>query len=177
MSAMSKEWESKVMEDLFSGDEQKVRRAISALQGKPQAMFILPLLSVFFNSNSGELKEELREILNTLKVPYFENEFMNALRNSEWKSHYGQIMAFMWNCGGNPKDHILELIKIGIDGGMETILECYSIIEVMDGPLSEEQLIESQTFLHEQFQKMPDGHPKQIVAMISNLLAEKEIED
>lgn len=177
MAKVNKEWESKVMEDLFSKDDDKVRIAIAALQENPQANFILPMLSVFIHAQKGELKEELREILNTLKVPSFENEFMKALRNTEWREHYGQIMAFMWNCGGNPKDDVKELIQIGIAGGMETILECYSVIEVMDGPLSEEQLIESQTFLHEQFKQMPEGHPKQIVAMISNLLAEKEIED
>ncbi len=177
MAKVNKEWESKVMDDLFSKDDDKVRKAIVALQENPQSHFILPLISVFIHAQNGELKEELREILNTLKVPGFEEEFMKALRNSEWKAHYGQIMAFMWNCGGNPKDYVKELIQIGIVGGMETVLECYSVMEVMDGPLSEEQLIESQTYLHEQFKQMPEGHPKQIVAMISNLLAEKEIED
>ncbi len=177
MAKVNKEWESKVMDNLFSKDDDKVRKAIEALQEHPQVNFIAPLISVFIHSAEGDLKNELRDILNTIKVTGFEEEFMKALRNTEWKAHYGQIMAFMWNCGGNPKDHVKELIQMGINGGMETILECYSIIEVMDGPLSEEQLIESQTFLHDQFKQMPEGHPKQIVAMISNLLAEKEIED
>ncbi len=177
MAKVNKEWENKVMDDLFSKDDDKVRKAIAALQEHPQVHFITPLITVFIHSKEGDLKNELRDILNTLKVAGFEEELMKALRNSEWKAHYGQIMAFMWNCGGNPKEHVKELIQIGINGGMETVLECYSIMEVMDGPLSEEQLIESQTFLHEQFKLMPEGHPKQIVAMISNLLAEKEIGD
>lgn len=177
MAKVNKEWENKVMDDLFSKEDAKVRKAIEALQENPLVHFVTPLISVFIHSNEGELKEEIRDLLNTIKVPGFELELMKSLRNSEWKAHYGQIMAFMWNSGGNPKDFVKELISIGIDGGMETLLECYSVIEVMDGPLSEEQLIESQTFLHEQFKSMPEGHPKQIVAMISNMLAEKEIED
>ncbi len=177
MAKVNKEWENKVMNDLFSKDDDQVRKAIAALQENPHVHFIMPLISVFIHAKEGELKNELRDILNTVKVPGFEEELMKALRNTEWKAQYGQIMAFMWNSGGNPKEHVKELISIGIEGGMETILECYSVIEVMDGPLSEEQLIESQTFLHEQFKQMPEGHPKQIVGMISNLLAEKEIED
>jgi len=177
MAKVNKEWESKVIDDLFSKDDDKVRKGILALQENPQSHFVMPLISVFIHSAPGELKDELRDVLNTLKVPGFEAEFMKALRNSEWKNHHGQILAFLWNCGGNPKEYVKELIEIGIAGGMETILECYSVLEVMDGPLSEEQLIESQTYLHEQYKQMPDGHPKQILALISNILAEKEIED
>lgn len=166
-----------IVSQLFSGNDEQVKKAISVIQENPSLDYILPLMALFFETNEGEFKEELRQILGSIKVKEFEEHLMQALRKPEWKSHRGQIMAFMWNAGGNPVQYVRELVGMAVEGGMETLLECYSIIDTMEGPLLEEQLIESQTFLNHTFQAMPEGHAKQIVAMISNVMAEKEVED
>jgi hypothetical protein len=85
-------------------------------------------------------------------------------------------MAFMWNSGGNPAQYLTELLKIAFDGGGETMLECFSIIEVMEGPLTEEQLIDSQQFLHDAHQKETDEYKKNLIALLSNAIADKEID-
>jgi hypothetical protein len=166
-----------VVAELFSGNDAQVETAIEKIQENPSVEYIQPLLALFFDTNDAELKERLSTMMGSLKVSGFEDELMQALRKPEWKMHRGQVMAFMWNAGGNPVEFVRELTEMAVEGGMETLLECYSILDTMEGPLLEAQLIESQTFLHENFQRMQDGHEKQLVAMLSNVLAEKEIEE
>lgn len=166
-----------VVAELFSGHDEQVVAAIEKIQSNPSVEYIQPLLALFFDTKDDGLKEKLNDMMGSLKVSGFEDELMIALRKPEWKMHRGQIMAFMWNAGGNPVEFVRELIEMALEGGMETLLECYSILDTMEGPLLEAQLIESQTFLHENFQRMSDGHEKQLVAMLSNVIAEKEIED
>lgn len=168
---------AEVVAELFSGNDPQIESAIEKIQANPSVEYIAPLLVLFFETKEGELQERLRDILGSIKVSGFEQEFISAMRKPEWKMHRGQLMAFMWNAGGNPVESVRELIEMAVEGGMETLLECYSILDTMEGPLLEEQLIESQSFLHEQFQQMPDGHEKQLVAMLSNVIAEKEIEE
>ncbi len=168
---------SEVVSELFSGNEKQVESAIEMIQQNPSVEYVQPLLALFFDAKDEVLKEKLNDILGSLKVSGFEEELMHALRKSDWRKHRGQIMAFMWNAGGNPVEFVRELIEMALEGGMETLLECYSILDTMEGPLLEAQLIESQTFLHENFQRMQDGHEKQLVAMLSNVIAEKEIEE
>jgi hypothetical protein len=168
---------AEILSDLFSGDDKKLNNAISNIQEHPSLAFIQPLLALYFETSNDTVREQLHDMLGSIKVKGFEDELMLALRKPEWVSHRGQILAFMWNAGGNPILHVKEIIELSLAGGMETLLECYSVLETMEGPLTEEQLIESQTFLHESHKKMEEGHPKQLVAMLSNVLAEKEIED
>ncbi len=168
---------AEILSELFSGDDKKLNNAIANIQEHPSLEYIQPLLALYFETSNEAVKEQLHEMLGAIKVKGFEVELMNALRKSEWAIHRGQILAFMWNAGGNPVPYVKEIIELSLTGGMETLLECYSVLETMEGPLTEEQLIESQTFLHETHKKMEEGHPKQLVAMLSNVLAEKEIED
>jgi hypothetical protein len=168
---------AEILSDLFSGDDKRLNNALSNIQEHPSLAFIQPLMALYFETSNEEMKEKLRDMLGSIKVKGFEEELMIALRNPEWSTHRGQILAFMWNAGGNPVLHVKEIIELSLTGGMETLLECYSVLETMEGPMTEEQLIESQTFLHETHKKMEEGHSKQLVAMLSNVLAEKEIED
>ena len=168
--------EGQIVEQLLSDNIDIVKGAVEMVKKSTNPQFIQPLVALFVSTTDVELKEDLRHMLNTIKVKGFEDELMHCLRKPAWKKDYGAIMAFMWNAGGNPTEYVRELLSIAISGGPETMLECFSIIEVMEGPLSEEQLIESQTLLHDAHQKETNEYNKNLIALLSNAIADKEID-
>lgn len=168
--------EGAVIEQLMSTDKVEVLKAISIVKDSENVNYIQPLVSVWINNEDAEVKDQLNQMLNTLKVKGFESQLMECLRKANWKTHYGAIMALIWNAGGNPSSYIHELIQIAIQGGPETMLECFSIIEVMEGPIPEDQLIESQSFLHQVHQAEKDDYKKNLIALLSNALADKEVD-
>lgn len=168
--------EGRVLEQLLSTDIQVVKAAVEEVRQSNNPLFIQPMVALFISTENIELKEDLRQMLNTLKVKGFEDELMKCLRKEAWKMDRGAIMAFIWNSGGNPTSYMTELLQMAVLGGAETMLECFSIIEVMEGPLTEEQLIDSQQFLHEAHQKETDEYKKNLIALLSNAMADKEID-
>jgi hypothetical protein len=165
-----------VIEQLLSPNKEEVLKALALVRESENERFIQPLITTWINSEDIDIREQASQMLNTLKVKGFERELMEALRKGIWKSHHGAIMAFLWNSGGNPTSFIFELVKMAVTGGAETMLECFSIIEVMEGPLPEEQLIESQAFLHQAYQDEQHDYNKKLIALLSNALADKEVD-
>ena len=49
-----------IVSQLFSGNDEQVKKAISVIQENPSLDYILPLMALFFETNEGEFKEELR---------------------------------------------------------------------------------------------------------------------
>jgi len=168
--------EGVVIEQLLSPNREEVLKALVTVKESENERYIQPLITLWINCEDIEIKEQASQMLNTLKVRGFEGELVDALRKGNWKNHHGAIMAFLWNSGGNPASFIYELIKIAVNGGAETMLECFSIIEVMDGPLPEDQLIESQSFLHQCHQNEQNEYNKNLLALLSNALADKEVD-
>jgi hypothetical protein len=168
--------EGQVVESLLSGDLEKIRLALEDIKKSDNVHYVQPLVALWVDAMDPEIKEVTLSMLNTLKVKGFEEELMICLRKTAWKNHFGAIMAFMWNSGGNPYSFLVELIRIALENGPETMLECFSIIEVMDGPLPEEQLIEAQSLLHEAHQNERDEYLKNLIALLSNAIADKEVD-
>jgi len=165
-----------VIEQLLSPNKEEVLQALALVKESENERFIQPLIAAWINTEDTEVRERASQMLNTLKVKGFERELMEALKKGNWKKYHGAIMAFLWNSGGNPTSYVQELIRIAVEGGAETMLECFSIIEVMEGPLPEDQLIESQAFLHQAHQNEQSEYNKKLLALLSNALADKEVD-
>jgi hypothetical protein len=168
--------EGTIIEQLMSNKKEDVIKALELIKASDNVLFVQPLVTVYILNEDPEVHDEARVMLNTLKVKGFEGELMECLRKGQWKQHFGAIMAFLWNAGGNPTDYVFELVQLAVQNGPETMLECFSILEAMEGPIPEDQLIEAQHFLHNAHKKEVNEYDKNLIALLSNALADKEVD-
>jgi hypothetical protein len=81
----------------------------------------------------------------------------------------------MWNSKNDYSDYLPVLVKIAVEGNYLESLECLTIIENLMGPISEEDILESQLFLKVYFENSAQNEQKTILIQeIASILRNME---
>lgn len=156
----------KIGEELVSKDESTVRSALKKTEKHGDVAHVRPLLVAFKHAKEGKLKEELREVLSTLKLSGAEGVFMEALEDEEFDVIRAEILSFCWNAGFQPVDALDLISKISLEGDFMTAVEGLTLIESMAGPMDEESLFQALIYLREFLKDhKDDGHPNYEIAL------------
>ena len=144
---MSSRTQNRIVEeirrDLFSEDDALVMKALYKCREQGDASLVEPLILVFAGTKSEEIRGEVADMLETLKVGNTEEIFHRALLNPALLSIRKNILSFMWNSGVQPTEFIGLISTIATEGSLQETLECLTLLDSLDGGLSEEQLLDS----------------------------------
>ncbi|MCH2199973.1 MAG: hypothetical protein MK081_14430 [Flavobacteriales bacterium] len=167
---------SQIGKELLSKDDKKVTAALKKTEKHGSVAHIRPIMIAFMNREDGLLKDQLREVLSTLKLSEAEDVFMEALEEEEFKSIQGDILFFTWNAGFNPVDSVDLICRVALEGDYMTGVEGLTLLENMPGPLDEESLMQALIFVREFMLKYKDeGHPSYEIAIaIYGILSQHE---
>lgn len=165
--------------DLQSKDEKKIKAALERTEELGDASHIRPLMMAFRDLEEGQLKEELRNTLSTIKLSDAESIYMDALEEEEFRPIYGDILAFTWNAGFQPVDAVDLITRTALEGDYMTAVEGYTLLDSMNGPLDEESLLQGLVVVREFMLKhKEDGHPNYELAIsIFEILSRHEREE
>jgi hypothetical protein len=168
---MSSSSKNKALEDLkndlFSGDDVVVMKAVLKCKDQDSAALVEPLIAVYASTGMPEIKREVADLLNNIKVPNAEQAFLKALSNKQNAKIRKDILSFIWNSGIQPVEEIVQLTEIAIDGSFEEALECLTIIENIDDQVPEEKILESVSVLRSAISNQPND-PK--TGLLADLL-------
>jgi len=137
-----------IRNDLFSGDDTRVARAISNCEDDGSAPMVELLLAFYASSASESLRIRVASMLGSLKVSNVESYFLQALSNPEWKHIRKDVIGFMWNTGLQPVDAVSQISELAASGDYALALECLTLLESIEDPIPEEQLLESIAVVH-----------------------------
>ncbi len=165
-SAKNKQIEE-IKNDLFSGDDVVVMKAVLKCKDQDSATLVEPLIAVYGSTGMPEIKREVADLLNNIKVPNAESAFLKALSNKQNANIRKDILSFIWNSGIQPADEVVQLAEIAIAGSFEEALECLTIIENIDDQIPEEQILESASVLRSAISNQPND-PK--TGLLADLL-------
>jgi HEAT repeat protein len=159
-----------IRNDLFSGDDTRVAKAISSCEVDGSPAMVEPLLA-FYASNAPEsLRSRVASMLGALKVSNVEIYFLQALSKAEWMHIRKDIIGFMWSTGLQPVDAVSQISELAALGDYALTLECLTLLESIEDPIPEEQLLESIAVVHKAISESAEGDFKKLLNEYMNVL-------
>jgi len=129
-----------------------------------------PLLAFYASNAPDSLRMRVATLLGSLKVSNVEAYFLQALSNNQWKHIRKDIVGFMWNTGLQPVDAVSQISELAASGDYALTLECLTLLESIEDPIPEEQLLESIAIVHKATSESVDGDFKKLLNEYMNVL-------
>lgn len=136
-----------ILNDLQSNDEKKVSKAIKSLEANGNAHVIKPLADLLMNTESDKNKSEVLELLSSLKDTSTVVEMMEVITDESYLPVRQELLSTIWNMKVDFSDYIDDFVEIASKGDFLEALDCLTIIENMEGPFMEENILECQLHL------------------------------
>jgi len=153
-----------IRNDLFSDNDTLVAKAIARCEEEGSAPMVEPLLAFYASQVPNALKQRVAELLGSLKVSNVEGYFLDALAKREWKHIHKEIVGFMWNTGLQPVEAVIQITELAASGEYALTLECLTLLESIEDPIAEEQLLESIAIVHRAMSDGPDSDYKKLLS-------------
>ncbi len=136
--------------ELQDNNEEIALEAVSKIKSLGTAELIPAILERWISA-TGKLEQELTGLLYTLKDPKVIPVLVDALYEKKFMLYRDRIVAVFWNAGLDASPHLSDFVKLGTQGSYMESLECLTLIENLDGPFPEEELMDSLLVLKEYF--------------------------
>jgi hypothetical protein len=163
--------------ELTSGNEQKISKAISALQSTGKASMIPVLANLLRVDLSDKNRNELIELFNGLKdtdaIPYM----IDLIRDDNNADIRQVLLTTIWSSKLDYSEYLPDFVSIATEGDFMEALECLTIIENLEGPFTEQLILESQLHLKDYIQDSSPKDPQKSQIMSEIALFLKELNE
>ncbi|MBB78802.1 MAG: hypothetical protein CL844_07355 [Crocinitomicaceae bacterium] len=143
MESTKKELKLKhLLTEIKSDNIDKVSKAIKSLEIHGDSSVILPLSEILLSGINKKNQEEIIEFLSSLKDTSVIVEIMEIIRDIKFISIRPIMLSVVWNTKVDFSHYIDEFVEIATKGSMIEALDCLTIIENLEGPFMEENILE-----------------------------------
>lgn len=142
---------------LKSKDEKEVIKTIKALKVYGDTSVAHDIFDVLLKHQDNEVEIETLGLLASLKDTQMPTVIMESLKNTKYQPIRQKIMSTIWQSGLNYSSYLKDLVDIAVDGSFMEKVECITIIENLDGPFDDEQVMESLLTLNKYFDGANDS--------------------
>lgn len=143
----------KILEDLNSTDPKKVSKAVKSLEAHGNVSFIKPLAERLLVGVSEKNQGEIVELLCSLKDTSVCPEIMDIVEDERFAPIRQIMLSAIWNTKVDFSDYIDDFVLIATTGTLLETLDCLTIIENLEGPFMEENILECQLHLKNYLEK------------------------
>lgn len=157
-----------ILNDLHSTDENKVSKAIKSLEAHGNAHAIKSLAEALLNSESEKNKAEIIELLSSLKDSSTVVEMIEVISDSMFLPIRQQLLSTIWNMKVDFSNYVDDFVEIAVKGDFMEALDCLTIIENMEGPFMEENILECQLHL-KSYLEQPGAKDPQKAELLSEI--------
>lgn len=164
-----------IRKDLFSSDESIVQSALNRCREEGMASLVEPLIAFYASSPSIALKEQVADMLGSLKVSQVETYFIAALKNQDMKQIWQDLVSFMWNSGLQPVNDLTVITSLALKGQYMLTLECLTLLESIDADVPEDVILECITLMKTKSTDGLQDDVKKLLTAYMTLLEEMRI--
>lgn len=136
-----------ILKDLSSSDPKLISKAVKALESNGDSSVIKPLVDKLLSGVNEKNQGEIVELLSSLKDTSVVVEMMDVIEDEKYRSIRQVLLSTIWNTKVDFSDYIDEFVGIAVDGDFMEALDCLTIIENLEGPFMEENILEAQLHL------------------------------
>jgi hypothetical protein len=169
MGARQDKIEQQLITDIQSKDDKIVIDCIAKIKSKGTAVLIPHLLELWFKS-TDEVEIAVTDLLYSLKDPDVIPALMHELEKTKTPGKREKIISIFWNAGLEPKDHLATFVNCAITGDFMEAVEALTVIENMEPPFPEDQLMDGLLMLKEYFSANPTGDKVTIIRSIATFM-------
>ena len=171
-----------LLSELKSENIAKIKTTLDALELIGNESVIYPILSALNPTEEHHEKNQLLlEFLCTIKDSNSKETFINALSEDEFKIIRDKILSVIWNSPLDFSEYLDYFVRIAVDGSFMESVECLTILENLEGPFEEEQLMEAQVILSglkdQKFDLQKSAIISEIALLIKSFIQRANIED
>lgn len=133
--------------DLRASDDKLVAHAIKSLEIHGNSKAIRPIAERLMQPISEKNRADLVELLCSLKDSGARVELMEVIGDSSFEPIRRELLSTVWNMKVDFSDYVAEFVEMAVSGDFMQALECLTIIENLEGPFIEEDILEAQLHL------------------------------
>ena len=137
-----------LIEDLGNDSLSKVKTALDALEILGEAAILKDIiLALNTKEQYSEKNNLIIEFLSSLKDTSCREEIVNILVDTSMVQYRQIILSTIWNSPIDYSEYIDFFVKLACEGELIEVLDCLTIIENMEGPFEEEQIMEAKLII------------------------------
>lgn len=129
--------------DLSSDNMTTALNAVKALKHHGTSKAIKPLINVWVANDGNKLGDAIEKLMFSLKDTEGTDIIIAASEALQGQEMQAKVLSSLWNAGIDCSDYLQQLINIAIKSDYLTAVECMTIVENMEGPFEESQLMEA----------------------------------
>jgi hypothetical protein len=136
-----------ILLDLGSKDDKKIAKAIKAMEAHGNSSVVKPLADTLLTDLSDKNRAAIIELFSSLKDTSAAVEIMDIVGDEKYITIRPVMLTTIWNTKVDFSDYIDEFVEIAVKGSLMEALDCLTIIENLEGPFMEENILECQVHL------------------------------
>ncbi len=136
-----------IIAELNTGDQSKIARSIKSLESHGDSSVIKPLADKLLTDLSESNRKAILELFSSLKDSSVCVEIMDIVQNDHYISIRQELLTTIWNTKVDFSAYIDDFVEIAVKGSFMETLDCLTIIENLEGPFMEEDILECQLHL------------------------------
>ena len=140
------------MKDLKHANNQKVKAALAQAREHGDANWVKPLLKAYAGRQEDAIREEMRDLLSTMKISSSEQVFLDALVDTSFAHIKPDLLSFLWNCGFTCDGRLARVAEVACEGDFQQAFEGVTLLEQVETVVDEKDLLEAQVVVGEALQ-------------------------
>jgi hypothetical protein len=167
-----------LISNLFAQEETKVLKTIALLETEGRAEVIRPLMELYVTNKSAKINSKIVEIFNDLSDSSATPKMIELLRDEEFKDHRAMLSGSCWQNKLDFSPFLADFVALAVEGGFEECFECLTVIESLEGPFEEAQVLESHLHLKEYLdtEKGKDERKDQLMSDIAYYIKDFDLQ-
>lgn len=155
--------QSELLKKLKEGNENDFSKNLTELDAILTLEALPALVSLFHSNISERNKDELLTFFNNLSAPDAQETMIQTLVDPDNLSIRQALLSSMWNSRLDYSSYLAEFVEIAVEGDYLEALECLTIIENLEGPFEESDILEAQLHLKEYLESGAKNDQKAIL--------------
>ena len=134
---------TELINKLGSKESKEIINAVKSLKIHGDETAIEPLIELYTTTKNNAVQNEIVDLLNSIKSTKVPVVLIDCLTNSKYKSVSQMMLSSIWNSNLDYTQYLSEIINVAQAGEMMDAMECLTILENMEGTLSEENIMDA----------------------------------
>lgn len=135
--------------DISSGDQLKIEKGLKVISLKGHTGLIKNLVDLLLKSKDQDLQKNIGLLFANIQDEGSIPVIMSFLNDETYKEVHSDIINSIWNSKLDYSGYIADMVFLAIEGDFMKSVECLTVIENMQGPFEEHDLLEAQLYLKE----------------------------
>ncbi len=176
MSSQNKLTIKSALELVCTDDLANVCIGLKQLEVCADLSVIEPIVAIASITTNRAIKKEVLEFLSNVIDPKLPPIFLPFIQEEKYASIRQELLSVVWNSKLDYSSFLADFVEVAIEGNFIIALECLTVLENLEGPFEEHQLLESQLHLKEYIasdRSMEDDQKTTVISEIALYIREQ----